>query len=274
MDVSKQAKQLGVCEIAISGGEPLLHPDITNIVNDIAKLGLRVSIYTTGVILDSQEESQAFLNWNSFPKESVRLIFSIQSSSEDVHNNITRNKDSFRLTRQSLTEANRNGYNTEMHIVPNKSNLFTLEATVNDLSSWGISQISFLRLVPQGFARNNLDLLLLEKPEQKILEQIFSKLTSMKQNTTKLRIGIPFSGVTAHPKVCNAGRKKLIVRYDGKVLPCEAFKDEQLEEFILGDIKNDLLEDILNQVSSCLPLKRLKKNLSSPETCPAQLLYP
>lgn len=273
MNVSKQAKQLGLDEISISGGEPLLHSEITRIVNDIVQLGLRVSIYTTGVILDSQEMSQSFLDWSSFPQKSVRLIFSIQSSNEDIHNNITRNKDSFRLTKQSLIKANREGFNTEVHIVPNKSNLFSLESTVNDLASWGISQISFLRLVPQGFARNNRNLLLLDKPEQKILGQIFSRLTSKNQDIPKLRIGIPFSGVIDQPKTCNAGESKLIIRYDGKVLPCEAFKDEQFSEFILGDIKHDSLDDILNQTFSHLPLKRLKTNLTSPETCPAQLLY-
>ena len=102
---------------------------------------------------------------------------------------------------------------------------------------------------------------------------IFLRLTSKIQDTPKLRIGIPFSGVIDQPKICNAGESKLIIRYDGKVLPCEAFKDEQFSEFILGDIRHDSLEDILKQTSSYLSLRSLKKNLTGLETCPAQLLY-
>ena len=88
-----------------------------------------------------------------------------------------------------------------------------------------------------------------------------------------LRFGIPFSGMLNDQKHCNAGETKLIVRYDGKILPCEAFKDTRLNDYFLGDINSDKLENALNNGQNLAILNRLKHRINIKETCPAQLLY-
>ena len=49
---------------------------------------------------------------------------------------------------------------------------------------------------------------------------------------------------------CKAGVSKLVVMYDGNIIPCEAFKGllEKYPEFILGNIrKGDTLESALER---------------------------
>lgn len=273
IEVGKQAKNLGLKEISISGGEPLLHPEIKQIAHALVSMNLQVAIYTTGIILDSCGVPQSFQGWDDFDKKNTRLIFGVQSSTSTVHDKITGNPGSFSLTKDSIFIAKNKGFTVEAHIVPNKINLSTLENTVHDLILWEVDKISFLRLVAQGYARTNKKQLLLDASETIVLKNIFSELEKKHSNNGNIRIGIPFSGIIEKPKACNAGETKLIIRYDGKVLPCEAFKDEVFNEYILGDIKNDRIEVLLSKSCSNNHLKCLKERITCVETCPAQFLY-
>ena len=54
---------------------------------------------------------------------------------------------------------------------------------------------------------------------------------------------------------CTAG-EKLEIRFDGKVLPCAAFKDN--DAFILGDIRHDTLETCLQRAKHHPLLRAMK----------------
>lgn len=271
VNLGRQSVDLGLERISISGGEPLFHPDINKIIEYLSQIGLKVALYTTGLAPDKIHGSKAYRDWHNFEKENVSLIFNIQSTDPEVHDRLTRHKGSLNKTSTSLKYALKTGLNVETHIIPNKLNIGQIESTVEDLSVLGVNQISFLRLVVQGYAKDNRDLLVLNEKETLLLKNIFEVLR--KNNTSaSLRFGIPFSGILDEPKNCNAGENKLIVRYDGKVLPCEAFKDQGFNDYILGDIKTESLSDILMNGSSHTSLRRLKDNTTIYETCPAQLL--
>lgn len=265
-----EAKELGIGNICLSGGEPLLHPDIKEIVSFITdNLGLKVSLYTTGIC--DQGSFSATRSWDVFSKERTKLIFGFHSIYEQVHNAITRREFSFDLTLKSIKSAINDGYNVEVHLVPNKINLSTLRETVEALHLMGVRKISFLRLVPQGFASVNAQLLEMGAKELEKLASISSEIKDKYGDS--LRFGIPFSGMLNDQKNCNAGETKLIVRYDGKILPCEAFKDTKLNDYFLGDINDDKLEEALNNGQNLGCLNRLKSKINVNETCPAQLLY-
>ena len=53
-DLLEDAKKLGIWNIRLYGGEPLLHPDLTRIVEYSLKLGLKPWITTNGILLKRQ----------------------------------------------------------------------------------------------------------------------------------------------------------------------------------------------------------------------------
>lgn len=80
-----------------------------------------------------------------------------------------------------------------------------------------------MRLVAQGRARDNLNLLAMSPKESEEYSDYLIKLKSEWQGKVDLRLGIPLSnGEDGH--VCTAGHEKLVIRYDGMVYPCEAYK--------------------------------------------------
>lgn len=74
----------------------------------------------------------------------------------------------------------------------------------------------------QGRVLKNKELVQLSDAE---LEELTGSLNALKSNERelKIRIGVPLSGKQEQVK-CNAGSGKLIIRYDGAVYPCEAYK--------------------------------------------------
>jgi radical SAM protein with 4Fe4S-binding SPASM domain len=269
--VCEEARDLGIKKICLSGGEPLLHPNIYEIIDFIInRLNLKVALYTTGIY--QKGDFVANVNWESLDRDKISLIFGFHSIRKEIHNALTRKSFSYAFTMQSIKAGLAAGYNVEIHLVPNKVNLISIEETVHALHIMGIRRISFLRLVPQGFAKINLKLLRLDPDESKRLHFIYNSI--QKEYGELLRFGIPFSTITDKSKRCNAGESKLIIRYDGKILPCEAFKDSGLSVYTLGDIYSGSLKKALFLTSYSKPLMELKTSVGiMNETCPAQLLY-
>lgn len=273
-DVAKQSRALGLKCISISGGEPLLHPELADIISGILSQGISIRFYTTGIEFNKFGEAVCRNDWSLFPHNSVCLIFSLHSYNPVTHDFISGRKGAFKQTKTAILSALRQGYSVETHIVPNKLNLSELEETLNIVASWGVERVSFLRLVLQGNALHHVNQLRLDEKGSNILHALGRKLEDEPEKKHQIRFGVPFSGYISHQRKCTAGKSKLLIRYDGKILPCEAFKDKNFEKFVLGDIRNTSLLEALAKGTSHHPLSEAKKMVieRGGESCPAQFL--
>lgn len=273
--IAQQSIALGLKHICLSGGEPLLHPDLPFIIKGLGNLGLSIGFYTTGIEFDEKNETIPRTDWSLLPKESARIIFSLHSSIASTHDLLSGREGAFLLTKAAICAAIEQGYHVETHIVPNKMNLLELEETVRVVSSWGCKKISFLRLVPQGNAKKHISQLVLNSREEALLHRIGNRLKNDVLLRSYVRFGIPFSGTISQVKRCNAAESKLIIKYDGKILPCEAFKDDRFAAMILGDVARNSLQDALQAANNCAPLIQAKQTIWNEgcESCPAQFLY-
>jgi radical SAM protein with 4Fe4S-binding SPASM domain len=273
MNVSDQAVGLGLRTIGISGGEPLVHPDIKLIIPMLTQK-LAVRLYTTGIYFDPRGKAIYFSDWGAFDPSKTTLVFNVQSTDPRVHDRLTCRKGSLTLTAQAIKSAKSKGFQIEVHLVPNLTNLDSIESSVADLCRWGVDQVSFLRLVPQGKAELNASELILNSKKICRLKSLMHSLSQANWGSMKLRFGIPFSGFINGKLSCNAGISKLIIRYDGVVLPCEAFKCTPLESFRLGHIHTNSLSEMLTNGKRHQQLNLLKeKTESSLESCPAQVFW-
>jgi len=273
LNVSTQAFDLGLKRLSISGGEPLYHPEILEIVESVVSIGLHVSLYTTGLYPGTLEQPVSFDRWNDFCRNKTRLIFSVQSTNHATHDKISGRAGALSLTKASILSAIKQGFDTEIHLVPNKINLHEIEQTIDDLVQWGVNQVSFLRLVPQGYAYQNKKELVFDNNDIEYFSSLIERLNNKDYGKTTMRFGIPFSHELKQKLKCHAAESKLIIRYDGKVLPCEAFKDARFSEYILGDIYNNKLIDLLKIGKTHKALNRLKGKICFCESCPAQVQY-
>jgi len=276
--VLDDAVAMGLKRLCISGGEPFLHPDIINIVQYAKLKKVEVFIYTSGImetncIVSSIQDDIL----NSLADLKIdKIIFNLQASTKELYDRITDTQNRFDLVIDSIYRASKLGIYTEIHFVPMKINYKEIEPVINLARKLKVHQISFLRLVIQERAFKNRTLLMLsEQEEDKIKNDLV--LIKKKYNDINIRIGIPLTQ-KYEGKTCGAGWEKLIIRYDGSVLPCEAYKyvksvnqgqeikPDNINSLSLGEIyfKSKFLNLFRQEIA-----KYHHENVSC-EACPAQ----
>lgn len=214
-NIIRQAGDMGVEELAFSGGEPLLFPRITELVSQAAHFA-KVTLYTTG-ICSNLSTTLAQLQASGLKK----MIFSLFSHEEIRHERVTRKKGSYRRTLNAIEASIASGMTTEIHFVAMASNYRALPEIVKLMRETGVGRVSVLRFVPQG--RGSL------MPEEALSQDQYMELKiiveSLRKQGYDIRTGSPFNFLllSKEPE-CNAAIDRLIVAPDMVVYPCDAFK--------------------------------------------------
>lgn len=265
---AKEAQMLGLCEIALSGGEPLAHPSFSTIVSNLQSLGLSVVLYTTGIRqIDSKRSS---IVWESELASPNKVIYSIFSHHPNVHDEITQIKGSHELTFEALRNTLKANIPCEVHIVPMATNIVEIETTIDWLLDFGVEKVSLLRLVRQGRARDNWSKLSPKSDDWLQFCHWASKAHS--RSGDRVRFGVPLASIAGQYMTCRAGRGKLLVRSDGAIFPCEAFKDAISNNFKIGELTSSSIEQVLNTFKQGLQNKYFDKNTEQ-DYCPAQIYH-
>ena len=234
----------GIKEISLSGGEPLLHPQIIEIIEFCKQNNIFVTLYTSGIMLNSLDikdmtfdndyikkiiQDRANEKFSCIPlkvceklKEAGldKIVFDMQAAEVDEYNYLMGTKNNFINLLDSMRYASKVGLDTSIHFVPNKINVNQFEDIYEIAQLADIKEVRLLKFVPQGRGKDNKRDLQLSEEELKVF---IEKCNSIKQGRTILKIGIPLQIENNH--LCTAGFDKLVVRYDGVLLPCPAFKD-------------------------------------------------
>lgn len=231
----------GIKEISLSGGEPLLHPNIIQIISYCHHLGIYTTLYTSGIIENTNKEHsdnpliQKILdqyNDRKFSEISLnilqqlrqaglnKIVFDMQASEVDEYNMQMGTKNNFAHLLKSMLNTSKFDFKTAIHFVPNKVNIHQFRDVVELAELAGIGEVRLLKFVPQGRGRENREILQLSADELTIF---IRDCQSIKTKNTLLKIGIPLQQQNEHK--CTAGFDKIDIRFDGQVLPCPAFKD-------------------------------------------------
>lgn len=272
--VVDDAKTLGAKSVSLSGGEPFLREDIIEIVNYIHKRGMEVRLYSCGVYNDGLVfNSMPHMLLESIKEKITALIFNYETINPELYATIMGTKaTNLALLDKTIVDAIALGIHVEAHLVPMHCNYKQITAVLSKLYSMGVSNVSILRLVLQGRAMENRDLVELSKEDQDDMKQILVNCSGNYKG--KIRFGLPF---IAKHTMCGTGSVKLTVRYDGYVFPCEAFKDGMMEmkwHIVPENVKDrDLKEiyensDYLKQVREGL---KLYSEHNSIECCYGQI---
>lgn len=226
LQVVDDAVALGAKTVSLSGGEPFLREDIAEIVEYIKGKGLKVRLYSSGIYSDGN-------SYSSIPTtllEAVKgkldaLIFNYEAVDAELYAIVMGTEAAnLAMLDETIHRAIALGIPVEAHLVPMHCNFRQIPDVLSKLYSMGVSNVSFLRLVPQGRVLENKELVEMSVEEQEELKKIMAKCQETYQG--KIRLGLPFSAKRA---ACGTGSIKLTVRYDGYVFPCEAFKDGMME---------------------------------------------
>lgn len=214
--------ELGAKRLCLSGGEPFLHTDIIDIVRYAVQKGLKLDIYSSGVIgKRGQEEAIGDKMLLECKKAGLnRIMFNLQAAHPETYDLIMGTTNNFPLVLESIKRAKKYNIETEIHFVPMRQNFNEIKCVIELAKELGVCCVSFLRLVPHGRAKLNIENIMLDEDE---LRSIQEELHAIKEGGEKIRIGLPLS-YPEEKTHCHAVKEKLYIKFDGSVFGCEAFK--------------------------------------------------
>jgi radical SAM protein with 4Fe4S-binding SPASM domain len=276
MDLMKQARTLGATVVSFSGGDPFVLPDIgTSLVEEAYEIGFEdILYYTTGIrsIMYLPIGSNSCLtepdSWrggiasdfsiHGFDRFKDRLIviFSLHSHIPTVNDYIMGIPGAFFHIYYNIQNLVDSGYKVNVHMVPMLPNWDHAIGLRNLCANLGVSKMSMLRFVPQTRGRLNNRKLALNVEEFYHMQCMMDEMLrepdpSMPSDPhpVELRLGCPIDfrhticddiDSKVHP--CHAGTDLMLVRPNGDVHPCAAWKTLPNNENIYGSSLKDIWE--------------------------------
>lgn len=254
-DIFEQVAAIGLTQIRISGGEPTIHPEFEQIVEDACQNGLRVSLNTHGI----------------FPARIRRVIqslpldvFFISLDGLEAQNDFIRGQGMFARAVDTIGWLRGLGRSVVIGVHLSRHNQIDVEGLI-DLAIQLDTGIKFAPLRPIGRAKKSLKEVVL--PPQEFYQAV-KTITHHRELHPDVKITTDFdilssvdvSGAPDPAKMsCLAGRTMVNVNYDGYVYPC-AFLVTPEHEFAAGNIRDTALLDIWNDSPVFMPFRTIVKD--------------
>ncbi|QVW35325.1 radical SAM protein [Geobacter sulfurreducens] len=255
--ILKEAAEMGVAEVSISGGEPLLWESLHKAVAYAVKLGIDTTLYTTGIA------PRAEAIYNELKAAGLpRVVFSVFAKGSEQHEAVTLVKGSFDDTLSSIRYCIGLGFKVEIHFVPMAANYGELRSVVELAGELGASRVSVLRLVPQGRGSDYERLKLSHEANLALRKTILE----LREEGYDVRVGSPYNilMLKANPECCS-GIDRLTVLPDLRIVPCDAFKQITAEMIGAPNLLSSLRD---NSLAECWErsdyLQRIRQYLTTP----------
>ncbi|MFI6474210.1 pyrroloquinoline quinone biosynthesis protein PqqE [Streptomyces sp. NPDC050516] len=212
-----QAGELGVVQAHISGGEPLLRPDLPQIVATADAAGIHTQLVTSGIGLDAARLGALV----DAGLRSVQL--SVQHSDAQASDRIAGRRRSFADKARAAAVVREAGLPLGLNVVLHRDNLDALDAIVELGLDWGVDRIELANTQFYGWALLNRNQLL---PSRDQLEQARKSVevwqTRLGGRTELVWVVPDYFDGAAKPCMGGWGALSLTVAPDGTVLPCPA----------------------------------------------------
>lgn len=220
---------LGGNQVQVSGGEPLEHPELFDILGLLHAGNIAVIVYTTGIRRDHGIESLTAKDVRKLRACLRSAIFSIHGGSAEVHDAFTQTPGSFDATVESIRLCKSVGIDVALHFVPTTANYRSLHDTVRLAERLGVKRLSLLRFVPHGRGLGQGATLALMRDQLREFREMVNDASQ--SFDIRLRLGSPFSVLqAASVPSCLAGIDRMLVSPSGDAYPCDAFKGFPIED--------------------------------------------
>jgi len=215
-DVLKQAAELGVLQVHMTGGEPLARDDLALLVRKARELEMYVNLITSGVGL-TERRIRALAEAGL---DSIQL--SIQAADPELAHSIA-GSPVHEHKRQAARLIRDYGYPLHMNVVLHRQNLFQVEQIIDLCVSWGATRLELANTQFYGWAFLNRDHLLPDPKELAAAEEAYERAKEKYGGQIELIWVLP-DWYADYPKPCMGGwgSISLTIAPDGKALPCPA----------------------------------------------------
>lgn len=225
LSVLTQARELGVLQVHMSGGEPLARPDLPVLVEHATKLGCYVNLVTSGLGLTESRVDDLV------ERGIAHVQLSVQGATADRADRLAgaRAHDRKLVAAGLIRNA---GLPLSVNVVLHRRNHDQLAGIIDLAEEMGADRLELANTQYYGWALRNRDALMPTRRQLDEAEPIVRAATERLRGRMEI-IYVVADYYEKYPKPCmyGWGARQLTVAPDGNVLPCPASTAIETLEF-------------------------------------------
>lgn len=216
--VIEQAASVQVFQIALGGGEPLMHPRLVDFVAFATARGLVVNLTSNAGLLTpelAQSLRAAGLG---------QLQLSLNGSVSEIH---SQTRPGFEQVQKAIEICRREALRWGLNVLITRQNLNDLDAILRFAQQWGAYSVNILRPKPSPQDPEWLSQNVPSATDNRTLTRILKRwqhqarfILQTDSSLAFLRSGSVRQLVRSGVSGCSAGRRMLSIQVDGRVSPC------------------------------------------------------
>lgn len=226
---------LGVFNVAVSGGEPLVRRDLLDVIEHGTSLGLRVGLGSNGSTVT------AGIVGRLYDLGLDRLQISIDGL-EETHDQARRWTGLYQKSHRAIQMGIDGGLSVHVCFTAHRMNYRELGAVVDRCVEWGVRRFNLSRFVPTGRGEASLDLSPYEwKDVATVFEakrREYAGSVDFSTHLAQLVLLEPELGCVPGFVGCQAGAGQGCIGPEGEVMPCVMLP------IIVGNIRDTPLREI------------------------------
>lgn len=248
-------------EVVLGGlGEPLLHPQITDLIDFLKRRDVAVSVTTNGALLDS------FID--DFIRVGVNRVVISYETGDIGHSNEAQVFATIQKIREQKQQLQKFQPSIQIFMVATNKNIHDLARVAGLLRGSGVKEVLLSNLLPA--TREHADLVLYPYPEP---TEVTDFKTNLLRNVLLERVLCitPRFDVRTERACPFMDQQALVIRWDGHVAPCYRFLHSRNEIVLensksviactFGSITEKSLLDIWNDRDYCWFRFAIQKSL-------------
>ncbi|NQT85590.1 radical SAM protein [bacterium] len=238
--LGKMLDETGAHLVTLTGGEPLLRPDLDDIIAFLTKRGVTVNLISNGSLLDDDAVARLAGGWISI------FELPLLSSDRAIHDRMSGSEGAFDRVTNAIATLKLAGERVVSVFVATKLNLPTWRETAEMAIALGVDGVMFNRFNPGGRGRDHVALLQTDPPALQAALDEAEALSTQYDLPISCSIAMPpcLFDTARYERLsfgfCAAGTDRAYYTLDplGNVRPCNH------SPTILGNIRTESFESM------------------------------
>jgi PqqA peptide cyclase len=235
--VMKQARKMGATQLGFSGGEPLVRPDLEELIQEARGMGYYTNLITSGVGMDEARVKR----FKDAGLDHIQISF--QASDEELNNFLGGTK-TFEHKKEMVRIVKEYEYPMVLNIVIHRKNIDNIRDILDMTVELKADYVELASTQYYGWSRINVDQLLPTRAQLANAEKVAKEYQDKLKGKSKIIYVIP-DYFEDRPKPCMNGWGAifLTIAPDGTALPCHEAGQLPIE---FPNVKDYSISDIWN----------------------------